>query len=152
MRMKSIMFLLVLLLLIIGCKEKRKDSYKSVNVEFHLAEADSADGLMEYAFRGGIEKFYLHNEVLSDNSDIADVSVEEMNDEFVILLKFTEEGKIKWSKITGENIGKKVGILIDQKLVTAPIIRARIDQGKAIINGDFTKEEAEIIAEGIKTK
>ena len=113
--MKSKMFLLVLLILIIGCKEKKKDSYKSVNVEFHLAEADSADGLMEYDFRDGNEKFYLHNEVLSDNSDIADVSVEEMNDEFVILLKFTEEGKIKWSKITGENIGsseKYLGFII----------------------------------------
>ena len=75
-----------------------------------------------------------------------------MNDEFVISINFTEEGKYKWSKITGENIGKNVAILIDQKLVTAPIIRARIDQGKAIINGGFTKEEAEIIAEGIKTK
>ena len=43
-------------------------------------------------------------------------------------------------------------ILINQKFVTALIIRARIDQCKAIINGGFTKEEAEIIAKGIKTK
>jgi preprotein translocase subunit SecD len=59
-----------------------------------------------------------------------------------------EKGKLKWSKITGKNMT----ILIDKKLVTAPIIRAGIDQGKAIISGGFTQEKAEIIAEGIKSK
>lgn len=150
--MKSSMLLFFLLLLFVGCREEKQQVDKIVNVEFRLAEIYSADGLVEYAFRDGVEKFYLHKEILSDNSDIADVSVEEMNDEFVISINFTEEGKYKWSKITDENIGKNVAILIDQKLVTAPNIRARIDQGKAIINGGFTKEEAEIIAEGIKTK
>ena len=45
-----------------------------------------------------------------------------------------------------------MAILIDQKFVTAPIIRARSDQDKAIINGGFTKEKAEIIAKCIKTR
>lgn len=149
--MKLFVSFLLFLVVLSSCKKNEIDP-NLIALEFHLAEIDSAEGLVEYDFGDGMEKFYLHQEILSDNSDIADASVEEMNNEFVVLVDFTEEGKSKWSRITGENIGKNIAILVDKKLVTAPIIRARIDQGKAIINGGFTKEEAERIAEGIKRK
>lgn len=62
---------------------------------------------------------------------------------------FTEEGSRKFAEITGANVNKRMAILVDGKLVTAPLIRAKISGGRAIINGIFTHEEAERIARGI---
>ena len=40
-------------------------------------------------------------------------------------------------------------MLVDDVLVTCPLIQAKIDKGIALINGGFSKEEAEGIANGI---
>ena len=44
---------------------------------------------------------------------------------------------------------KPIGMLVDGELITAPVIRTPIREGRAVINGDFTEEEAKRIAAGI---
>ena len=125
---------------------------EKVILEFRFAETDSANGLQKYIIINGKQIFYLHKEVLADNSDIADASVQKVNDDYGVLVEFTEKGKYKWAQITQNNIGKRIGILLNNELITAPIIRAKIEQGLAIITGRFNEEEAVNIAEGIKIK
>ena len=52
----------------------------------------------------------------------------------------------------GDNIGKILGIMVDGKLLTAPVIRTQITGGKAFIEGKLTLEEAKRIAMGIVGK
>lgn len=62
----------------------------------------------------------------------------------------TAEGARKFEKVTGENIGRQLAIILDGVIQSAPVIRAKIfDQG--IIEGRFTAEEAEDLALILRT-
>jgi RNA polymerase sigma factor (sigma-70 family) len=58
----------------------------------------------------------------------------------------TPKGKKQFAKATRENIGRRLAIIIDGKVVSAPVIRAEIPGGKGIISGSFTGQEATNIA------
>jgi len=132
-------------LILFSCKEEQKTSEltSKANIEFRLAEEAPGENLTEYSFRDFNKKFYLHPEVLCNNDDFLNVNVIEWNDEYAIEVEFTESGRARWADITGNNIGKHIAILVNDELVTCPVIRAKIDQGLAIINGGFSEKEAE---------
>lgn len=60
----------------------------------------------------------------------------------VIGLEFSPEGSEKFAKITKENIGKPVAIFLDDQLLTAPTVQNEITDGKAIITGSYSIDEA----------
>ncbi len=63
-------------------------------------------------------------------------------------MSFTEEGG---AKLTQANQGKMLAVLVNGKVISAPTIRSKISE-QAMITGQFTKAEAEKIAEGINGK
>ncbi len=52
------------------------------------------------------------------------------------------EGAIEFARITRENIGKQLAIVLDGKVQTAPVIRTEIPGGTGSISGNYTVEEA----------
>ncbi|MDO8503587.1 MAG: protein translocase subunit SecD [bacterium] len=64
----------------------------------------------------------------------------------VIGLEFSDEGGKKFQEITKKNVGKPLAILIDNQLITAPVVQQEISGGSAIITGSFTLEEAKRLA------
>ena len=148
--MKKVAFLIAILFLF-GCGGAEKKP-EMMRVEFRLAQTEPAEGLTQMSIPGLEEKFYLQDEVLLSNEDIQFAFPVKRQEHSVIELTFTEAGKEKFAQITKENVGKKMGVLIDGKLIMAPIIRAPILEGKAIIDGNFSEEEAEKIANAIMLK
>jgi preprotein translocase subunit SecD len=63
-----------------------------------------------------------------------------------VSLEFTSEGATKFEKLTGENIGKALPILLDSQIVSAPIVQDKISGGQAQISGNFTLDEAKNLA------
>ncbi|MDR0675421.1 MAG: hypothetical protein LBF97_00065, partial [Elusimicrobiota bacterium] len=63
-----------------------------------------------------------------------------------VALNFNSEGAVKFSDITGRNINKQLAIVLDGIVQSAPVIRSRIPDGNAIIEGNFTPEEAKNLA------
>lgn len=63
-----------------------------------------------------------------------------------VSLEFNSEGAKKFAKITEENVGKRLAIVLDDKVQSAPVIREPIPSGKAEISGRFTPEEASDLA------
>lgn len=57
-------------------------------------------------------------------------------------LLFNEEGAELFAKITRENAGQALAIILDGSIISAPIIEDEITGGEAIITGTFTPEEA----------
>lgn len=57
-------------------------------------------------------------------------------------IQFTDEGAAIFSKITEENIGSMLGIILDGSILMAPRINEPIYSGSAVIQGDFGVEEA----------
>ena len=68
-----------------------------------------------------------------------------------IALKFTTAGAQQFAKITGENIGSQLAIILDGKLYCAPTIQGAIAGGQAEITGSFSSEEASNIADALSS-
>jgi len=59
-----------------------------------------------------------------------------------VALTFTPEGAEKFAQITGRHVGERLAIILDGVVQSAPVIKTRITGGKAVIEGNFTMEEA----------
>ncbi len=145
------LFYIFNILLLTGCFFVKKQPLQ-YTIEFRLAETEYDIELEEATMKGTDEVFYLHQDVLMNNNDIKDASYTLWQDRPSVELIFTESGRKKFSEITNENISRRLGILINDELVTVPIIMDHITEGRAIINGIFTEEEARNIAEALKIK
>lgn len=66
---------------------------------------------------------------------------------YVVSVDFNSTGRVKLLMATKENRGKRLGIYVDGRMLTAPVINAVIDDGKAAIAGRFSRADAEEIAE-----
>jgi len=68
-----------------------------------------------------------------------------------VALSFTKEGADLFANITQNNIGKPVGIFIDNFLISAPIVQQAILEGDAVITGNFTVDEAKKLSIAINS-
>ncbi|MFA6355474.1 MAG: protein translocase subunit SecD, partial [Candidatus Omnitrophota bacterium] len=63
------------------------------------------------------------------------------NDPYVSI-QFSADGAKKFAKLTQENVGRRLAIVLDGKVKSAPEIKEAIPSGQAQITGRFSKEEA----------
>lgn len=131
--------------------DKPKDK-PAVKLELRRAEKEPAEGLTEATVEGSKDKVYLHKTAELTNDDIAKAEVsEDERKQPCISITFTKEGSAKINKITEEHKNKPLAILVNGKVISAPVIKSVISD-KAMITGKFTKEEVERIVKGIKGK
>ncbi|MCM8770554.1 MAG: protein translocase subunit SecD [Candidatus Omnitrophica bacterium] len=64
----------------------------------------------------------------------------------VVALEFNPEGAKKFAEITAANVGRRLAIILDGKVQSAPRIREAIPSGEAVITGRFTPEKAQDLA------
>lgn len=67
-----------------------------------------------------------------------------------VALEFTEKGKEDFAKATEENIGKPLLIVLDDNVISNPIVNTAITSGRATISGTFTPQEVDDLAALIK--
>jgi preprotein translocase subunit SecD len=85
----------------------------------------------------------LTGELLTD----AKVSIGgEFKNEAYVGIEFNSEGARIFDKITAENVGKRLAIVLDNTVYSAPVVKERISGGRASITGGFTMEEAKDLA------
>jgi len=75
----------------------------------------------------------------------ARVSFDQNNMPYVSL-SLNPAGARQFDRITAENVGKRLAIILDNNVYSAPVIRQRISGGEAMIEGRFTLEEAKDLA------
>lgn len=64
----------------------------------------------------------------------------------IVDFKFNRLGAQRFGEITQNNIGKRFAVVLDNKVITAPVIRSAILGGAGIIEGNFTVESANELA------
>ncbi len=64
----------------------------------------------------------------------------------VVSMRMNDEGARQWSRITGQNIGKAIAIVLDDQVYSFPNVNSQIDGGNSQISGRFTVEEANDLA------
>lgn len=63
-----------------------------------------------------------------------------------VRMNMTSAGTKEWAKMTGENVGKPIAIVLDNIVYSAPNVNGVIDGGTSSITGGFTVEEAQDLA------
>ena len=134
-------------LLVVGC---RSDDSK-VSIEVRAAETAPGRDLeeVEYSGWGHTETFFLHDEVLLTESEIQSASVVAWKESPAVEVLLTEKGRDIFAEVTGRHIGKRLAVLVNGRVACVPIVRDTIQEGKLLINGDFSEERARDIAEGL---
>lgn len=63
-----------------------------------------------------------------------------------VVVNFNADGTKLFSQITDQNVGHQLAIFLDGRLLSAPTIQERIDNGTAVISGNFTAQSAKDLA------
>lgn len=66
----------------------------------------------------------------------------EMGQSYVVAFELKSEGTKKFAEGTKNNLGKPIGIYLDNKLISNPVVQVVISDGKAEITGNSSREEA----------
>jgi protein-export membrane protein SecD len=77
---------------------------------------------------------------------LTDAQATFQNNEPVVSFKFDSIGAKKFGDATRENVGKPFAIVLDNKVISAPVIREPILGGSGIISGSFTVQSASDLA------
>ena len=67
-----------------------------------------------------------------------------------INMRMNRTGSRLWQKITRENIGSSVAVVLDDYVYSFPVVNAEISGGSSVISGDFTLDEAQDLANILK--
>ncbi len=68
-----------------------------------------------------------------------------------VSMSMNAEGVVEWARITGDNIGKCIAIVLDGYVYSAPVVNSKIEGGNSSISGDFTIQEAKDLANVLKS-
>ena len=64
----------------------------------------------------------------------------------IVTMQMNSEGATEWSRITGANIGKRIAIILDGVVYSAPNVRGKIPGGRSQIEGMANMEEAKLLS------
>lgn len=134
---------------------------QTAHLEFHLVRDDVDPGnpvtppgvvilpLLEkdQSKQGQSRQIAVEKDAMLTGEDVADArpSFDQMNQAYVSLT-FNNHGGRVFERVTGENVGRQMAIVLDGKVYSAPVIRERIGGGRASISGNFTTAEAQDLA------
>ncbi|MDR1523492.1 MAG: protein translocase subunit SecD [Endomicrobium sp.] len=120
----------------------REDPSKYPEIEISLPEGSSI-------FEGrGNEGYYVLDKALLTGAALTNAKVE-FGGQFgqpIVSIEFSKEGGRIFADITERNREKNLAIVLDGIVQSAPVIRNRIPDGKAIIEGSFNAEDARLLA------
>ena len=125
----------------------------AVRFEVRLADTAFSRGLREARIAGSGRVVYLHQEIIVTNDDIGDSQVidGETPSRFGVAVTFNAAGAEKMRQTTARHVGELMAILIDGEVIATPRLRAPISTS-SVISGDFTRAEAERIANGMRIR
>lgn len=108
----------------------------------YLKQRDSLSGTVTSTPILVKKRVRLTGETLSD----ARLSFDRMNNDPQVSIRFDGLGAREFGRITKENVGRRLAIVLDKTVYSAPSIREPILGGEAQISGGFTLDEAKVLA------
>ncbi len=99
--------------------------------------------------RGGVEERYaVRRRVEVDGANLTDARAGQDNrtGEWVVNFAFDSVGTRRFAETTRQNVGRPFAIVLDERVITAPVIREPITGGRGQISGSFTARSANDLA------
>ncbi|RAZ60420.1 protein translocase subunit SecD [Campylobacter hyointestinalis] len=129
--------------------EKRQDQANSISE----AEAEAYGDILYPDVKNPKFKYLIKDIPVLDGSMLVDARVAFDNKTNSPIINFTlnAEGARIFGDFTGSNVGKRLAIVLDGKVYSAPVINERIGGGSGQISGGFSVEEAHDVAIALRS-
>ncbi|MBC8048033.1 MAG: protein translocase subunit SecDF [Fimbriimonadaceae bacterium] len=76
---------------------------------------------------------------------------DQTNGRVQVTMSMKSDGAKQWARITEENIGKSIAIVLDNRVYSAPTVNDKISGGSSVISGNFDVNEAQTLANILET-
>jgi preprotein translocase subunit SecD len=92
--------------------------------------------------------YVIKKQVLVSGGDLTDAQpgFDQRSNEPIVSFKFNTSGSRKFAQATSENVGQPFAIVLDNEVISAPVIREPITGGSGQISGSFTVQAANDLA------
>lgn len=109
---------------------------------------DGSEVLELYAIKKsrGSDQAPLEGDVVTDARQTLDQSSRP-----AVSMQMNAEGARKWRQLTSENIGRRIAVVLDDYVYTAPVVNGEIPSGQSEISGNFSLVEAQDLANILKS-
>jgi len=124
------------------------DTYELV----FMTETEDEDGviLTDYYEDFSYPGLWKHSDLTGRNLSSAEATFQggqaQIQSEPVVSINFDNAGKEKFATLTKENLNKRIAIVLDNKIVSAPNVQTEITDGRAVITGSNDIKEAQKLA------
>ena len=122
---------------------------KTANLSFRIvSESDDAFGSEQLFFEDGKSQLNVNKRVVmsGDNLTTAQPKFDSRNNETIVTFALDRVGAKRFGRVTTNNVGKRLAIILDNKIISAPQIREPIIGGNGQISGNFTFQSATDLA------
>ena len=94
------------------------------------------------------QPYVVKKQVLVSGGDLSDAQTgfDQRSNEPIVSFRFNSAGSRKFAQATTENVGQPFAIVLDNKVISAPVIREPITAGSGQISGNFTVQSANELA------
>jgi preprotein translocase subunit SecD len=94
------------------------------------------------------QPYVVKKQVLVSGGDLSDAQTgfDQRSNEPIVSFRFNSAGARKFAQATTENVGQPFAIVLDNKVISAPVIREPITGGSGQISGNFTVQSANELA------
>lgn len=109
---------------------------------------DGTETLELYAIKlkKGSDQAPLEGDVVTDARQVLDQTSRP-----AVSMQMNADGARKWRKLTSESVGRRIAVVLDDYVYTAPVVNGEIPNGQSEISGNFTLLEAQDLANILKS-
>ncbi len=120
---------------------------KTAKLNFRLVSDNNEFGTEELISEDG-EKLNVSKRIIMSGENLIDAqpSIQNQNNEPTVSFTLDRLGAQKFGRTTTDNVGKRLAIVLDGEIVSAPNINEPITSGNGMISGNFTFQEATDLA------
>ena len=123
---------------------------KTANLTFRFVteKTEETFGSEKLSFEDGSQDVVVSKRIILSGDNLLDAKPRMDNQTNQTVVNFTLDrvGSKRFGKATSNNIGKRLAIVLDGKVISAPVIRDAIVGGSGQISGDFTFQSATDLA------
>ncbi len=122
---------------------------KTANLTFrHVSENEDDFGSELLSFEDTDGQLSISKRVVlsGDNLITAQPNFDNRNNQNTVNFSLDRAGAKKFARATKNNVGKRLAIILDNKIISAPVINEAILSGNGVITGDFTFQSATDLA------
>ena len=123
---------------------------KTANLTFRFVTNSNEDsfGAEKLSFEDGSEEAIVSKRIILSGDNLLDAQprMDTENNETVVTFSLDRVGAKRFGKATSTGIGKRLAIVLDGKIISAPVIRDTIATGSGQISGGFTFQSATDLA------